>query len=88
MIELFDHQKKNPPICFLGEDGPGWSTTWKMALWARLFNSENAYRMVLKLITIVPPGEKVDFEGGLYNNLWTAHPIPDRCKFWVQIHLV
>ncbi|KAG2577889.1 hypothetical protein PVAP13_6NG267500 [Panicum virgatum] len=57
-----------------GEDGPGWSTTWKMALWARLFNSENAYRMVLKLITVVPPGEKVDFEGGLYNNLWTAHP--------------
>ncbi|RLN05147.1 hypothetical protein C2845_PM13G09200 [Panicum miliaceum] len=29
--------------------------------------------MVLKLITLVPPGEKVDFEE-LYNNLWTAHP--------------
>nr|CAB3457545.1 unnamed protein product [Digitaria exilis] len=57
-----------------GEDGPGWSTTWKMALWARLFSSENAYNMILKLITLVPPGEKVDFEGGLYNNLWTAHP--------------
>ncbi|XP_037437232.1 alpha-L-fucosidase 2-like [Triticum dicoccoides] len=57
-----------------GEDGPGWSTTWKMALWARLLNSENAYRMVLKLITLVPPGGKVEFEGGLYTNLWTAHP--------------
>jgi len=44
-----------------------------MALWARLLNSENAYRMILKLITLVPPGEKVGFEGGLYTNLWTAH---------------
>ncbi|CAN6299689.1 unnamed protein product [Urochloa humidicola] len=73
--------EKNTDICEAvanslykrGEDGPGWSTTWKMALWARLFNSENAYRMVLKLVTLVPPGEKVEFEG-LYNNLWTAHP--------------
>jgi alpha-L-fucosidase 2 len=63
---------KNHP--FVGEDGPGWSTTWKMALWARLMNSENAYRMVLKLINLVPPDRKNAFEGGLYNNLWTAHP--------------
>ncbi|KAG2582856.1 hypothetical protein PVAP13_6KG161900 [Panicum virgatum] len=68
-----------------GEDGPGWSTTWKMALWARLFNSENAYRMVLKLITIVPLGEKVDFEGGLYNNLWTAHLIMGLDRFTAAI---
>ncbi|XP_006661702.1 alpha-L-fucosidase 2-like isoform X1 [Oryza brachyantha] len=74
--------QKNPEICNAvanslrkrGEDGPGWSTTWKMALWARLLNSENAYRMILKLITLVPAGGKVDFEGGLYTNLWTAHP--------------
>lgn len=45
-----------------------------MALWARLLNSENAYGMVLKLISLVPPGGKVEFEGGLYSNLWTAHP--------------
>ncbi|XP_062200506.1 alpha-L-fucosidase 2-like [Phragmites australis] len=74
--------EKSPDVCEAvanslykrGEDGPGWSTTWKMALWARLLNSENAYRMVLKLITLVPPGGKVNFEGGLYSNLWTAHP--------------
>ncbi|KAK1680596.1 hypothetical protein QYE76_041444 [Lolium multiflorum] len=72
----------NPEICEAianslrkrGEDGPGWSSTWKMALWARLLNSENAYRMILKLITLVPPGDDVQFEGGLYTNLWTAHP--------------
>ncbi|XP_048545729.1 alpha-L-fucosidase 2-like [Triticum urartu] len=74
--------QRNPEICEAisnslhkrGEDGPGWSSTWKMALWARLLNSENAYRMILKLITLAPPGEKVGFEGGLYTNLWTAHP--------------
>ncbi|KAI4971219.1 hypothetical protein ZWY2020_002133 [Hordeum vulgare] len=72
----------NPEICEAisnslhkrGEDGPGWSSTWKMALWARLLNSENAYRMILKLITLVPPGDTIKFEGGLYTNLWTAHP--------------
>jgi alpha-L-fucosidase 2 len=36
--------------------------------------SGNAYRMVLKLINLVPPDGKNAFEGGLYNNLWTAHP--------------
>jgi alpha-L-fucosidase 2 len=45
-----------------------------MALWALLLNSGNAYRMILKLITLVPPGDDVQFEGGLYANLWTAHP--------------
>ncbi|KAL6623030.1 hypothetical protein ACP70R_032909 [Stipagrostis hirtigluma subsp. patula] len=62
-----------------GQDGPGWSSAWKMALWARLLNSENAYKMVLKFITLVPPGVKVGFEGGLYSNLWTAHP---PFQFW------
>ncbi|KAL6643280.1 hypothetical protein ACP70R_021461 [Stipagrostis hirtigluma subsp. patula] len=74
--------EKNPEICNAvtnslykrGQDGPGWSSAWKMALWARLLNSENAYKMVLKFITLVPPGVKVGFEGGLYSNLWTAHP--------------
>ncbi|CAD6226243.1 unnamed protein product [Miscanthus lutarioriparius] len=51
----------NPDVCGAvsnslykrGEDGPGWSTTWKMALWARLMNSENAYRMVLKFTAAI-----------------------------------
>ncbi|KAK2366848.1 alpha-L-fucosidase [Trifolium repens] len=29
-----------------GDEGPGWSTTWKAALWAHLHNSEHAYRMI------------------------------------------
>ncbi|XP_059448366.1 alpha-L-fucosidase 2-like isoform X1 [Corylus avellana] len=57
-----------------GEDGPGWSTTWKAALWARLDNSEHAYRMVKKLINLVDPDNEEPFEGGLYSNLFAAHP--------------
>ncbi|GAU15040.1 hypothetical protein TSUD_48360, partial [Trifolium subterraneum] len=58
-----------------GENGPGWSTTWKAALWAHLHNSKHAYRMIKHLIILIDPAKrKVDFEGGLYSNLFTAHP--------------
>ncbi|XP_062205578.1 alpha-L-fucosidase 2-like isoform X2 [Phragmites australis] len=57
-----------------GDEGPGWSTSWKMALWAHLHNSEHAYKMILQLITLVDPKHEVSKEGGLYSNLFTAHP--------------
>ncbi|KAA8545809.1 hypothetical protein F0562_020740 [Nyssa sinensis] len=74
--------EKTPDLCKAadytlykrGEDGPGWSTTWKTALWARLHNSEHAYRMVKHLFNLVDPDHESDFEGGLYSNLFTAHP--------------
>ncbi|XP_062024844.1 alpha-L-fucosidase 2 [Rosa rugosa] len=74
--------EKTPDLCKAvdytlfkrGEEGPGWSTTWKTALWARLHNSEHAYRMVKHLIDLVDPEHESNFEGGLYSNLFTAHP--------------
>ncbi|CAD5185094.1 unnamed protein product [Musa acuminata subsp. malaccensis] len=57
-----------------GDAGPGWSTTWKMALWARLHNSEHAYSMIKQLIILVDPDHEANYEGGLYSNLFTAHP--------------
>ncbi|WOG82450.1 hypothetical protein DCAR_0101614 [Daucus carota subsp. sativus] len=74
--------EKTPDLCKAvdytlykrGEDGPGWSTTWKAALWARLHSSEHAYRMVKHLVDLVDPDHEADFEGGLYSNLFTAHP--------------
>ncbi|RRT33475.1 hypothetical protein B296_00047607 [Ensete ventricosum] len=57
-----------------GDAGPGWSTTWKMALWARLRNSDHAYTMIKQLIILVDPNKVTEFEGGLYTNLFTAHP--------------
>ncbi|XP_006662275.3 alpha-L-fucosidase 2-like [Oryza brachyantha] len=74
--------EKTPDLCKAvanslykrGDDGPGWSTSWKMALWAHLHNSEHAYKMILQLITLVDPRHEVEKEGGLYSNLFTAHP--------------
>ncbi|XP_044376218.1 alpha-L-fucosidase 2 [Triticum aestivum] len=57
-----------------GDEGPGWSTSWKMALWAHLHNSEHAYKMILQLITLRDPNDKPDNRGGLYSNLFTALP--------------
>ncbi|XVF45035.1 hypothetical protein PTKIN_Ptkin02bG0173300 [Pterospermum kingtungense] len=57
-----------------GKEGPGWSTTWKAALWARLHNSEHSYQMVKHLIYFVDPQHEKPFEGGLYSNLFAAHP--------------
>ncbi|XP_027106038.2 alpha-L-fucosidase 2 [Coffea arabica] len=74
--------QKTPDLCKAAEkslqkrgiEGPGWSTTWKIALWARLHNSEHAYEMVKHLFDLVDPENPESFEGGLYSNLFTAHP--------------
>ncbi|EEF34874.1 alpha-L-fucosidase 2 [Ricinus communis] len=74
--------EKTPDLCKAadytlykrGEEGPGWSSMWKAALWARLHNSEHAYRMIKHLFDLVDPDRESDFEGGLYSNLFTAHP--------------
>ncbi|CAN1240501.1 Alpha-L-fucosidase 2 [Linum grandiflorum] len=57
-----------------GVEGPGWSTVWKAALWARLHKHEEAYRMIKHLFVLVDPSHESNFEGGLYSNLFTAHP--------------
>ncbi|KMT01110.1 hypothetical protein BVRB_9g223630 [Beta vulgaris subsp. vulgaris] len=73
---------ENPDLCKAAnhtlhkrtDDGPGWSTVWKAALWANLRDSEHAYRMVKHLFNLVDPDREGDFEGGLYSNLFSAHP--------------
>ncbi|KAI4318421.1 hypothetical protein MLD38_032125 [Melastoma candidum] len=57
-----------------GVDGPGWSTVWKIALWARLRNSQHAYIMVKHIFDLVDPEHEGNYEGGLYSNLFGAHP--------------
>ncbi|CAA6657470.1 unnamed protein product [Spirodela intermedia] len=64
--------EKNPDLCRAadytlykrGDEGPGWSTTWKMALWAHLHNSGHAYKMVLQLINLIDPEHESSYEGG------------------------
>lgn len=74
--------EKTPDLCKAvanslykrGDMGPGWSTTWKMSLWARLHDSGHAYVLIKQLINLVDPDHEADYEGGLYSNLFTAHP--------------
>ena len=61
-----------------GDETTGWSTGWRINLWARLHNGENAYHIYRKLLTFTDaqddqrPGTR--HAGGTYANLMDAHP--------------
>ena len=64
-----------------GDKTTGWSTGWRINLWARLHNAKQAYHIYQKLLTpIAPRGvRKEDWKawhngGGTYPNLFDAHP--------------
>ena len=61
-----------------GDETTGWSTGWRINLWARLKNGEKAHQIYRKLLTAVAP-EKSGYPnyshgGGTYPNLFDAHP--------------
>ena len=61
-----------------GDETTGWSTGWRINLWARLHNGEKAYQIYHKLLTFTDaqddqrPGTR--HAGGTYANLFDAHP--------------
>ena len=61
-----------------GDETTGWSTGWRINLWARLHNGEKAYQIYRKLLTAVAPeGDRTpnySHGGGTYPNLFDAHP--------------
>ena len=61
-----------------GDETTGWSTGWRMNLWARLHNGEKAYQMYRKLLTFTDAEDDKRPEarhgGGTYANLMDAHP--------------
>ncbi|MFZ1236026.1 MAG: glycoside hydrolase family 95 protein [Prevotella sp.] len=61
-----------------GDQTTGWSTGWRINLWARLHNSQQAYHIYQKLLTYVSPdnyqGKDKRRSGGTYPNLFDAHP--------------
>ena len=61
-----------------GDETTGWSTGWRINLWARLGNGNKAYKVYRKLLTYVSPddyqGEDKRRSGGTYPNLFDAHP--------------
>lgn len=60
-----------------GDKSTGWSTGWRINLWARLHRPDKAYQMLRKLLTFVSPDkykDKMHRSGGTYPNLFDAHP--------------
>ena len=64
-----------------GDKTTGWSTGWRINLWARLHNSKQAYHIYQKLLTPIAPrgSKKTNWKewhkgGGTYPNLFDAHP--------------
>ena len=61
-----------------GDETTGWSTGWRINLWARLKDANQAYHIYQKLLTYVSPdnykGEDRRRSGGTYPNLLDAHP--------------
>ena len=61
-----------------GDKTTGWSTGWRINLWARLHNAQQAFHIYQKLLTYVSPdkyrGPDRRRSGGTYPNLFDAHP--------------
>lgn len=61
-----------------GNKTTGWSTGWRINLWARLGDGQQAYETLQRLLTYVSPdlykGKDRRRSGGTYPNLMDAHP--------------
>jgi alpha-L-fucosidase 2 len=58
-----------------GDASTGWSLAWKMNLWARLRDGDHAHRLIELLFTPVDTNDVGYGQGGgLYHNLFDAHP--------------
>ncbi|NIK68706.1 glycoside hydrolase family 95 protein [Paenibacillus sp. BK720] len=57
-----------------GDGGTGWSLGWKVGLWARFGNGNRALGLLSNLLTLVEEGSTNYHHGGVYGNLFDAHP--------------
>lgn len=56
-----------------GDEGTGWSKSWKINWWARLLDGDHAYKLIRELLTYTDPA-KSGGAGGTYPNFFDAHP--------------
>jgi len=59
-----------------GDFSSGWAMAWRINFWARLLDGDHSYRLLRNLLHIVGKGVGVDYGkgGGVYSNLFDAHP--------------
>ena len=73
--DLFAAARKS--LEFRGDGATGWSMGWKVNFWARLLDGNHAFKILQGLLAPVPetPARALDGRrGGLYPNLFDAHP--------------
>ncbi|HEY8485511.1 MAG TPA: glycoside hydrolase N-terminal domain-containing protein [Longimicrobiales bacterium] len=70
--ELFEAARRS--LEFRGDGGTGWSMAWKVNFWARLQDGDRAYRMLENLLTLTGSEKTTNRGGGVYPNLFDAHP--------------
>ena len=67
--ELFAAARQS--LLFRGDAATGWSMGWKVNLWARFLDGDHAYTILSNLLE---PVGTVKGAGGMYPNLFDAHP--------------
>lgn len=60
-------------LIYRGDSGTGWSLAWKANLWARFKDGDHALIM-LKLLLNPAEGPNGSERGGVYSNMFDAHP--------------
>ena len=71
--ELYEATKKS--LLRRGDMSTGWAMGWRAALWARFHDGDHVCRVLLNLLSLVEPDNpKNRNHGGVYANLFDAHP--------------
>jgi alpha-L-fucosidase 2 len=70
--ELFAAARRS--LMMRGDGGTGWSMAWKINFWARLRDGDHAHRLLSNLLTLTGSSATQYRGGGVYPNLFDAHP--------------
>ena len=57
-----------------GDGGTGWSMGWKINFWARFEDGDHAFKILQNMVNLVEHTATVMEKGGVYANLFDAHP--------------
>ena len=57
-----------------GDAATGWSMGWKINFWARMYDGDHALKIIKNFFSFVEEGNTQYTGGGLYANLFDAHP--------------